>query len=178
MLIKRPIFINGFQRGGTNILQQLFASNPRVRGLGVEVHELFYGRDAQPVQKWLRRLAAAPVVLATRQHTFWPYRFYPRRPLPAAVGRYVDLLLYLQKQTAVVRTDGDGAPAWAERRQARALCKCVNGVVLATPLFTTMYPDATFVALVRHGLALCEGFVRRGWSAQRAGQMYRTVGQQ
>ena len=62
MLIKRPIFINGFQRGGTNILQQLFASNPRVRGLGVEVHELFYGRDAQPVQKWLRR-ATKPITV-------------------------------------------------------------------------------------------------------------------
>jgi hypothetical protein len=180
VLNKQPIFVNGFQRGGTNILMRLISSHPQVRILGAEVHELFYGRETQPVQKWLRRLTVAPVLLATRQHTFWPYRFYPRRQLPGPVGRYVDLLFYLYKQTAAdaTYTNGRAEPTWQEKRSARMVCKCVNGVVLAAPLFAEMYPDAAFIALARHGLALCEGFVRRGWSARRFGRMYREIGSQ
>lgn len=178
MLNKQPIFVNGFQRGGTNILMRLISSHPQVRILGAEIHELFYGRETQPVQKWLRRLAYTPVLLATRQHTFWPYRFYDRRPLPRPVSRYVDLLFYLYKQTApdTAYSNGQAGPTGQEKKEARMVCKCVNGVVLATPLFADMYPDATFIALVRNGLALCEGFVRRGWSARRFGRMYREIG--
>jgi hypothetical protein len=181
MLNKRPIFVNGFQRGGTNILMRLISSHPQVRILGAEVHELFYGRDTQPGQKWLQRLTYAPILLSTRQHTFWPYRFYERRTLPKVIGHYLDLLFYLHKQTAQNSTyenNGRSHPTWVEKGSARMVCKCVNGVVLATPLFAEMYPDATFVALVRNGLALCEGFMRRGWSAQRFGRMYQTIGDQ
>jgi hypothetical protein len=178
MLNKRPIFINGFQRGGTNILMRLISSHPQVRLLGAEIHEIFYGRETQSMQKWLRRLTYSPVLLATRQHTFWPYRFYSRRPLPAPVRYYVDLLFYLHKQAApnaYYSENGNAGPTWSERGDARMACKCVNGVVLATPLFAQMYPDATFVALVRHGLAVCEGFVRRGWEARRFGRMYQAI---
>lgn len=178
MLNKRPIFINGFQRGGTNILMRLISSHPQVRLLGAEIHEIFYGRETQPMQKWLRRLTYSPVLLATGQHTFWPYRFYARRPLPALVRHYVDLLFYLHKQAAPnphFSENGNSGPAWSERGDARMACKCVNGVVLATPLFAQIYPDATFVALVRNGLAVCEGFVRRGWEARRFGRMYQTI---
>lgn len=180
MLNKRPIFVNGFQRGGTNILMRLISSHPQVRILGAEVHEIFYGRDTQPVQKWLRRLSAIPLVLSTGQHTFWPYRFYERRTLPTAVAQYVDLLFYLHKQTApnpayYEERNEEISQTWAEKGQARMVCKCVNGVVQAAPLFAKMYPDATFVALVRNGLALCEGFSRRGWSASRFGRMYQTI---
>lgn len=177
MLNKKPIFVNGFQRGGTNILMQLISSHPRVRTLGREMHEIFYGRNTQPIQKWLRRLTCTPVFLSTRQHTFWPYRYYERRSLPTSISHYVDLLFYLHKQTAHNPTYKNDRvhPTWAEKGDARMICKCVNGVVLATPLLAEMYPDATFVALVRNGLALCEGFMRRGWSADRFGRMYQIV---
>jgi hypothetical protein len=177
MLNKRPIFVNGFQRGGTNILMQLITSHPQVRVLGGEMHEIFYGRGSQPIQKWLRRLTCTPVLVSTRQHTFWPYRYYERRALPTAVGHYIDLLFYFHKLIAYnPRYDnGRSHPTWADKSKTRMACKCVNGVVLATPLLEEVYPDATFVALVRNGLALCEGFMRRGWSAERFGRMYQTV---
>ena len=180
MLNRQPIFVNGFQRGGTNILMRLLSSHPHVRILGAEIHELFYGRETEGVKKWLRRVTYTPLFLTSGQHTFWPYRFHTRQPLPSVVGRYVDLLFYLYKQTAVNTTymNGQGEPTWQEKRDARIVCKCVNGVALATPLFAHMYPDATFIALVRNGLALCEGFSRRGWSAQRFGRMYREIGSQ
>lgn len=178
MLNKQPIFINGFQRGGTNILMQLISSHPQVRLLGAEIHEIFYGRETQPLQKWLRRLTYSPVLLTTRQHTFWPYRFYARRPLSTPIRHYVDLLFYLNKQAAPdthFSANGNDRPTWSEKGNTRIACKCVNGVVLATPLFAQMYPDATFVGLVRNGLAVCEGFVRRGWDARRFGRMYQTI---
>ena len=79
MLNHKPIFINGFQRGGTNILVNLIASSHEVALLGGETHEVFYGRDSQPFLKWIQRGAALPLILASGQHTFWPYRYYPRR---------------------------------------------------------------------------------------------------
>ena len=63
----------------------------------------------------------------------------------------------------------------SEIARRRLLCKNVNGVVFTTPLFQKMYPDATFIALVRNGLALCEGFVRRGWNARDFGILYDRV---
>jgi hypothetical protein len=59
--------------------------------------------------------------------------------------------------------------------KCRFLAKNVNGAVVASSLFSQMYPDASFIALVRNGLALCEGYVRRGWTAGDAGRMYETV---
>jgi len=54
----------------------------------------------------------------------------------------------------------------------RLLCKNMNGIVLTTSLFEEIYPDAVFVGLVRHGLALCEGFLRRGWKTHEIAAMY------
>lgn len=177
MLNERPIFVNGFQRGGTNILMRLISSHPEVRILGAEIHELFYGRERERVKKWMRRLAAAPVLLATRRHTFWPYRYHRREPLPRPVACYVDLLFYAYKQVAdnPEFSPADVSSSWRQRGNARMVCKCVNGVSLATPIFADMYPDATFVGLLRNGLALCEGFMRRGWSPGRFGRLYRQL---
>ena len=177
MLNKAPIFVNGFQRGGTTILMSLVSSHSKVRILGSEVHQIFYGRETESAEKWVRRFFHAPVVLTTRRHVFWPYRLYERGPLPYPVARYIDLLLYLHKITAqnVHDLDSSATSSLKHKSKARMVCKCVNGVVLATPIFAHMYPDATFIALVRNGLALCEGFMRRGWSAERIGRMYQTI---
>lgn len=180
MMNQAPIFINGFQRGGTNILMNLVASHPQVCMLGGETHIVFYGRDWQPAKKWLHRLLAAPLLLQTGQHTFWPYRFYSRRRLVRPLQQYVDAIFFASKVMAprnrMIRPQQPRP--WRQRQRARLLAKNVNGVVLATPIFAEMYPDATFIALVRNGLALCEGFVRRGWTAARAGRMYEAVCQQ
>ena len=177
MLNKAPIFVNGFQRGGTNILMQLISSHPQIGVLGAEVHELFYGRDTEPIKKWFRRLATVPVVLNAREHTFWAYRFQERRPLASPTLRYIDLLFYLNQRLVYNSHYQNGAVTRTrpEREGTRIVGKCVNGVVLTTPILAQMYPDATFIALVRNGLALCEGFMRRGWSAERGGRVYQQI---
>jgi len=42
-------------------------------------------------------------------------------------------------------------------------------------IFAQMYPDATFVALVRDGLALLEGHLRRGWSVKLFAEIFVSV---
>jgi hypothetical protein len=40
--------------------------------------------------------------------------------------------------------NGSGAGVQGKPDERRMVCKCVNGVVLATPILAEMYPDATF----------------------------------
>ncbi len=179
MFNKAPIFVNGFQRGGTNILVNLLGSHPDVGVLRVETHEVFYGRESEMVHKWLNRILALPVFIAAGRYVFWPYRFYSRKELSRPLERYIDLLFYGSKLAASANREGLDAPPPRLREIARTrmLAKNVNGVAMTTDMLAKMYPKATFLALVRHGFAVCEGFVRRGWSPERIGRLYQQVGQ-
>jgi hypothetical protein len=102
--------------------------------------------------------------------------------------RYTDALFFWTKMAAPHRAkmapatdasqNGSAMHSIQRRVAARLLCKNVGGVALASPVFSAMYPDATFIALVRNGFALCEGYTRRGRSAAHAGKMFETVCQQ
>jgi hypothetical protein len=118
-----------------------------------------------------------PIVLGSRQHIFDLRALEDRRVASSPFRRYIDAALYVGKLRARAnRIPRNGmSPRSSEIAKRRLLCKNVNGVVFATPLFQQMYPDATFVALVRNGLALCEGFVRRGWDAREFGILYDRV---
>jgi hypothetical protein len=179
MLNTAPIFVNGFQYGGTNILINLIASHPDVGLSRVETHEVFYGREREQIWKWVSRFFYLPILGLTRQHIFWPYNLDDRRTPPRIVWPYIDLLLFLNKLVASDnRSLGYEMDTTIKKiAGARLLSKNVNGLALTTALFDRMYPQATFVALVRNGFALCEGFMRRGWSVERFGRLYHRVGQ-
>ncbi|PWT91792.1 MAG: hypothetical protein C5B54_04640 [Acidobacteria bacterium] len=177
MLNHSPIFVNGFQRGGTNILVNLIASHPDVELLGGETHELFLGKPGQTWNKWLARAIYLPVVTITRQHIFSPSVLEERRDPPEFLKRYIDAHFYFSKRrpkpNPIHRENENGKRNHNEDR--RLICKNVNGVVFTTSLFRTMYKDAVFLALVRNGFALCEGFLRRGWTASRFGKFYNKI---
>ena len=176
MLNPAPIFVIGFQRGGTNILTNLLGSHPDTRFLGRETHMVFYGKAREPVAKWFRRLVYLPLLVGARGHLFRPASLAERRGISRPLMRYADLLLYRESMAnAPPRqedTNGTGRLAHSERR---LLCKNVNGLVFVTPVLREMYPDATFIALVRNGLALCEGYTRRGMPAAVFGEIYKKV---
>jgi hypothetical protein len=170
------IFVNGFQRGGTNILVNLIASHPEV-GWVTETHQIFYGnKGSSPIDKWGKRMLYAPVVLATRQHIFWINKLDERKPLSKPFASYVD---WRMKSSAKEKINKNYANVNQTNGRDRAkvvpLFKNVNGVVLASDLFSNIYPKSRFIGLVRDGLALCEGFIRRGWTAERFGKMYARV---
>ena len=170
------IFVNGFQRGGTNILVNLLASHPKV-GWITETHQIFYGDEwSSPTSKWGKRILSAPIVLATGQHIFWINQLDDRKPLIKPLAKYVDWRMKssardeIEKNYANVnQTNG------TDQASVIPLYKNVNGVVLATRLFLNLYPQSSFIGLVRDGLALCEGFMRRGWTVERFGKMYARV---
>ena len=62
--------------------------------------------------------------------------------------------------------------------ECRLLSKGLNGTVFTGDMFNEMYPDASFFGLVRNGLAVCEGFVRRGYDAGLVARMYKVVAEQ
>ena len=177
MLNRAPIFVNGFQRGGTNILINLLVSHPDVCLINGETHEVFYGDSTHRLTTWGSRFFHLPVVLAARRHEFWPYRFYPRQRLPQLLLCYLDLVFFWSKLRHRNNRFRDDVTHNSLRdiAQARMLAKNVNGNVLAASIFAEMYPDATFIGLVRHGLALCESLMRRQWSAERVATVYECV---
>lgn len=178
MLNKAPIFVNGFQRGGTNILMNLIMSHPDVYCLDGETHELFYGKYHDPVlTKLLSRTLYLPILAGTRQHTFGYKLLDKRHPLPRPLLNYLDFLLYRNRISDPDARGQNGNGHAHQQSNGRLLCKNVNGIVMLTSTFAAMYPDATFFALMRHGLAVCEGFVRRGADPSEVGKLYRVVGQ-
>jgi len=176
MQIKKPIFINGFQRGGTNIFVNLIASHPQVSTVGKEMHEVFYGVGRAPLSKIFSRLINAPLLLGSND--FYKISNYePRKSLPSWMMKYSDLQLNLNKIFATEnyrKAGGQRYTLW-EVYGTRIVVKNVNGAVLISKEFEKYYPDAVFISVLRNGLALCEGFVRRGWTARDFGLLYQTV---
>ena len=57
-----------------------------------------------------------------------------------------------------------------------ALCfKSVNYDINLTEELLKVYPDLYFIALSRNGYALCDGYLRRGYSATDFGRIYREI---
>ncbi len=161
-------------------MMNLIASHPDICMLGGETQVVFYGRNRESVKKWIPRLISLPILIGARQHVFWPYRFEKREKVPHLLMPYIDFLLYTSKMFAPrnkIRENGI-RNSLREIHTSRLLCKNVNGVSMSTPIFAEIYPDATFFGLIRNGLAVCEGFIRRGWTAKQIGKMYQTVSQQ
>lgn len=178
MLNKAPIFVNGFHRGGTNIIMNLMVSHPGVCMPAGETQEVFHGMRAEPIGRLVRRALYLPIWAAARQHTFHPKLLSDRNALPGFMMRYIDLLLYVNRFTVFEnRFKAEGVRySRSELGNARIVSKNGSGTVLATDIFARMYPDATFIALVRNGLAVCEGMMRREmFTAEGAGAVYETV---
>jgi len=176
MLNKAPIFINGFTRGGTNLIMNLLASHPEVSILSGETQEVFCGTSKRGNRK-IRRFFYSPVKAAAGQHIFQTHSFENRKSIPRAMMHYIDLFFYIDKLATERNTfkSEDSRYSLRELNRTRFLAKNINGVVFASDIFAEMYPDATFIAIVRNGLAICEGHIRRGRTADEFGQMYEAV---
>lgn len=169
--------MNGFKYGGTNLIMNLLASHPDVCMLSSETQFVFNSRRHR-LDRLIRRLFYLPIRITSGDHVLHRTKDIdtPRHLSPSIVP-YVDLFFFLDKMTTGnndFKSDGVRYLR-SEIKRCRFLAKNVNGLAMASGMFSEMYPDATFIALVRNGLALCEGFMRRGWSAEAAGRLYETV---
>jgi hypothetical protein len=160
MLNKRPIFINAFSRGGSNIFWNMFLTHPEVCSPIVETLDIFrIGRHG----RWSGYQAA---LLTMQPHFFDQKNLHDRKRISDTAARYIDKTLYEWK----LKTYGDEEMRHKnerevytldEIRQSRLVAKNNNGLTFLTDRFLEMYPDATFFALTRHPLALFEGYKRR-----------------
>lgn len=159
------------------MIMNLLASHPDVCWLSAETQFVFNSRRHR-LDRMIRRLLYLPIRISSGDHVLHKTKDIdtPRR-ISRFIWPYVDLFFFLDKMTTSrnrFRSEGCRY-TWSELKNCRFLAKNVNGLVLASTTFSEMYPDASFIALVRNGLALCEGFMRRGWTAGEAGRMYETV---
>ena len=182
MLNREPIFVNGFSRGGTTILTNLLASHPDVCLIG-ETHHVFKGTSITD-SRWdvLRKVLCydTPIIMTQRQDFFSPRLIQPRKPLSDWAKKRVDAVFYREKLRSLHpllnRFKGAGAEYTpAEIEASRLLAKNIDGMIYANDVWAEMYPDASFFGLVRNGLAICEGHVRRGRSATAIGRRYQLL---
>ena len=182
MLNKKPIFLNCFAHGGSTLLSNFLISHPYVCvSAGGETHKIFKGRgEWYSIWETRRRLLVydLPLRLMIGQNFFDPKLIAPRQTdIPDTARRYIDRILYNGRFRAGVENlnmyQYEGVPySREELTKCRMVTKGLNGLVFATDLFREMYPDAVFFALVRDGLAMCEGRVRRGQTAADFGQEF------
>lgn len=183
MLNKKPIFIVGFQHGGTNVILNLLRSHPEVCSPRGETQEVFKGkrlhnRFNEPmtvvISKILRYL---PILAEQKQDIFSLNLWEERKALTRRTERYIDRILLSEKLKAKGDTQNrfrteDVEYTHKQILESRLLCKNLNGLIYLTKNFNQMYPDATFIALVRNGYALCEGHVRRGADLETTAKHY------
>jgi len=183
MLNQRPIFLHCFTHGGSSMLVDFLISHPNVCNSSGETHKVFKPGTAFDVG-WPRLKKRAlydyPIRLVTRQDYFRPRLLEERKPVPEFLRRYIDRILYHGRFTAMVETHNlykyDSVPYTKEElAQCRLLTKGLDGIVFTAGLFHEMYPDAKFVGLTRNGLAICEGYIRRGATAEMFANLYNTV---
>ncbi len=182
MLNKRPIFINAFARGGSNILMNLLLSHPQVCLTSGETQKVFKGTRWDPLWRKIKKRVCYdyPIRLVVGQDVFGAGLLEPRKPVPLVVQRYVDRILYFGRFTAMIDSHNlykfEGTPyTKQELAKCRLLTKGLSGLVYTVEVFREMYPDATFFGLIRNGLAVCEGNIRRGVTAVKFAQTYKAV---
>ena len=163
------ILINGFGRGGTNIVWNLLQSHPSVCSALYETGEILYPMPRRRGGWGMIRRFLADVV---------PPRAFLRR----AVGNWVDSRLFELKLRNLDDPDNrfkaEGVLYSREEVAAAALClKSINEDIALTRFFASIYPDLSIVGVLRNGYALCDGWTRRGKSAREIARLYRRYGE-
>jgi len=160
----------------------LLLSHPEVCISSGETHKVFKGTKWDPWWRKLNKRLFYDLVLRllTGQDIFGVNSYQPRNPVPYLIQRYIDHILYYGRFKALIETHNlfkteDILYTREDLANCRLLTKGLNGIVFTVEMFCEMYPDAVFIGLVRNGLALCEGYIRRGGTAEKTAHIYKSV---
>jgi Sulfotransferase family len=169
----RLIVLNGFRRGGTSIVWNILESHPQVSSPLSETGQIIYA-DVLP---WLPETPTKLIVRSVLRN-----RRLRKSPLGARFDREIRESLRKRRlrnlEDPETRFGYDGVPYTASEIESTVLClKSVNWDGCLTEYFHTCYPETTFIGLMRNGYAICNGMMRRGDTAERAGKIYRRVGE-
>ena len=160
MLNKKPIVLNCFSRGGSNIIWNFFISHPHVCHPIEETLQIFHTNWRSP------RLKGYKISILARQYLFDQWKLNQRMSINEKAKYYIDKILYEEKLSTY--TDkymqykyGDEKYSLEEVKNSRLVLKNNNGLIFCSDIFYEMYPDITFIGLVRHPIALYESHKRR-----------------
>lgn len=166
----KVIVINGFGRGGTNIVWNILQSHPAICSPIYETNEVLS-------YLFPPRTLRLPFVYSVLRK-----EFILRPPLLAIAGASIDVRLYVFKLRNLTHSDNrfkfEGVPYTKDEVRNSVLClKSIAQDIYLTELLSRIYEECFFVGLVRDGFALCEGWGRRGLSPEAAGRHYREIGE-
>ncbi len=178
MLNKRPIFLVSFAYGGSNILLNLLRSHPEVCSPRGELNEVFKGKLDEPLTTRVAKcIRYAPIFISEGSDIFRFNDWTDRKPFKPSTQVRIDKILFDEKLRATDETQNlykteDVRYTREEIAASRLLCKNLDGLIFVSRELARMYPDAVFFALVRNGLAVCEGHVRRGYDLKAFARNY------
>ena len=155
------VVVNALSRGGSNILWNILQSHPRLCSPIRETGELIFDEIAPfnllPPSA-AKRLAASAIV---------------RRVGRRYLRRVFDALKRRNFEHHDNGTKAEGVPYRLDEIEDSIPCfKGVDSDVALSGLLDAIYGNVAHVALVRNGYAVCNGWMRRGVSAEEAGRRY------
>jgi hypothetical protein len=167
----KMIVVNGFRRGGTSILWNILESHPQVCSPLRETGQIIY----EEVFRWLHPKAAERVLRGLLTH----YRSIGSS-LDEYLARNIQQVLWRKKLENLTHQDNkekfDGMDYTLEEVRDAVLClKSVDWDCYLSDYFVHHFEGPFFVGLIRNGYAVCNGWMRRGESARKAGKAYRMI---
>ena len=168
----RPIILNCFSRGGSNILWNMFLSHPELCSPIEETLQIFRFDFRSPRYQGLK------IALMSRQlHLFDQWKFKSRKAVSSKSKKYVDEVLFNWKLRTLndseMKFKYDGIKYDIEEiKKSRLVIKNNNGLIFLNDIFLEMYPEATFIGLVRHPFALYESHKRRGTAVSNSPEIF------
>lgn len=162
ILNKKAIIINGFAHGGTNILWNIMQSHVNICSPIYETNQIL--ENSTILNPRIRYLIK-----------------HPGLSFAFDLNRYIDNLFNRYKLENILHADNkykteDGLYTFDEINNSTI---CIKGVfspsfqdINYSGLFDKVVPETYHVSIMRNGLALCEGWKRRGISPEITGSLY------
>jgi len=176
---QKVIVINGFQRGGTNIVYNIFQSHPSVCSpnnletgeIISQNYRLYNYSKTKLIKYFIKRLKLKIYSLLNKGFILNTY-------IALIFGNFYDRIFYKYKNKNY--SDSFNKYKYENETYSKkevknsVLClKSVHNDIRLTNFLSGIYKNIFFVGLVRNGYALCEGWIRRGKNAEYCGLRYR-----
>jgi hypothetical protein len=196
MLKKQPIFILKFARDASNLLLYLFLSYPDMCIDRGEPYQILQNKKADLFQVRITDNKKNLLSLILKNINYISIMFLDKRDvfiknhqsdicasLKPETRKLIERILLSKKLKAI--SPGDNLYK-TERtfytrdqiRSSRLLGKSLDRFALLSQELAYIYLGATFIALVRNGLAICKAKIRRGKDPTIVNQQYHAVCQQ
>jgi len=156
----RPIILNCFSRGGSNILWNILLSHPEVCSPIQETLQIF-----RLDWRGIRKEGLKAALLGHQWRLFDQWNLHGRAPISSRAQEFIDQTLFYWKLKTLQDSDmryksKDKVYSLAEVENSRLVLKNNNGTIFLSGVFFEMYPDAIFFGLVRDPIPLYESHKR------------------